>query len=371
MATLLYSKISGLKVPVIPVLIVIPDQSNSLFAIQQNPIQVQTIRTADDTAIVSCCVSPAGRILVFVSQAKLLSVYTYGEDTGWLQTNYMQIPFKSTQSMCVTNSEKDLLLADKSGTVYAMSLHDTVDLASLPSILGHCSILTSVRTNETDDYVITTDSEGKIRISHYPNAYNIHTFLLSHTEFISHISFLPGSPYKLVSASGDGSVKLWDFVSSVLCSTLSFSSAPIFLLDVSAEGTVVVAVEGKTNLYFVTIQDNTLTLIHVVELQSQPCSGCFVWEDLCLISMRDHFRALHTSTESNFREVSSADDPCLSYLNSNEELCRSTGSEDKYSILKKRPVSHVNKYFENKQEWIAAKKQKLKALNKTELDDQD
>ena len=371
MTTLLYGEISGFQVPLIPVLIVIPAQSPSLYAIQLNPVQVQVIQTADDASIVSCCVSPAGRILVFVSQAKQLSVYRFAEESSWLLYISMQIPFKSPQSMCVTNSEKDLLLADKSGAVYAVSLDKQQgDLTSLSPILGHCSMLTAVRTNNTDDYVITADSEGKIRISQYPNAYNIHTFLLAHTEFISHISLLPDSPSKLVSGSGDGCVKLWEFKSSVLCSTLSISScsSPICLLDVSPVGTIVVAVEGKTNLYFVTIQDNALTLIHVIELQSQPCSGCFVWKDLCLIATEDTFRAFHTSTESNFREVSVAEDLCLSYLCSNKELCRSTGCEEsKYSILKKRPISNANKYFEQKQEWIDAKKQKLKVSNKTEL----
>ena len=365
MTTLLYSKISDLKVPPVPVLIVIPDQSHSLYVIRDIPVQSQTIQTVDGSPIVSCCIGPAGRIFAFVSRAKLLSIYTYGEE-GWLLSNSIKIPFKSIQSMCVTNSEKDLLLADKSGAVYAMSLQVTEqELSSLPAILGHCSILTAVRTNKTDDYVITADSEGKIRISQYPNAYNIHTFLLSHTEFVSHISFLSDSPSKLLSAGGDGSIKLWEFEASVLCCTLSLSNTPICLLDVSSVGTVVAAVEEKRKLYFVTIQDNALTLIRTIELQSQPYSGCFVWRDLCLIATRECFLAFHTSTESNFQEVSPADDPCLSYLSKNTDLCLSNESqEDKYSVLKKRPISHVNKYFEQKQEWIDAKKQKLRASNK-------
>jgi len=35
-----------------------------------------------------------------------------------------------------------------------------------------------------DGYIVTADRDEKIRISHFPNAYNIQAFCLLHTEYV-------------------------------------------------------------------------------------------------------------------------------------------------------------------------------------------
>ena len=55
--------------------------------------------------------------------------------------------------------------------------------------------------------MLTSDRDEKIRISHYPNAYNIETYLLKHNEFISQIQLV--NEKRLISTSGDSNLILW------------------------------------------------------------------------------------------------------------------------------------------------------------------
>jgi WD40 repeat protein len=72
-------------------------------------------------------------------------------------------------------------------------------------------------------YVITCDRDEKIRVSHFPNSYNISNFCLGHTEFVAGLAICPHRPSLLCSASGDGTLRIWDFLNgleldSKLCS---------------------------------------------------------------------------------------------------------------------------------------------------------
>ena len=51
-------------------------------------------------------------------------------------------------------------------------------------------------------YVITGDRDEKIRVSHYPKAYNIGSFCLGHSEFIAQLRVLQSNAHTLVSGSG-------------------------------------------------------------------------------------------------------------------------------------------------------------------------
>ena len=367
MATMFHSKLSGLIGPVISANFIIPHQSSLLYAIYDIPIQVQTIKSSDNTPIVSSCISSTGRILAFVSQGKKLDVHTFEKELGWVQAYSLQLPFKSVHSMCITHSEKDILLADLSGSVYLLPVTQTdLDLQNLPSILGHCSILTGVATDIHDKYVVTSDSEGKIRVSNFPNAYNIHTYLLSHTEFISQICFVPDSPTKLLSGSGDGTVKLWDVEKSHLYCSLSFNESSISVLDISSLDRILVAVEGKPELYFLEItSDNTLVVTQTIQLESTPHAGCFGSENICWIATSLSFHAYVTPHAScKYEEVGESQNAYFSYLSKNVEWCQIQEDEVKQTILKKRPPPKASKYFENKKEWIEAKKLKVKNSDK-------
>ena len=93
-------------------------------------------------------------------------------------------------------------------------------------------MLLDLTLSSCGNYVITCDRDEKIRVSHYPNCYNIHNFCLGHTEFVSAITLCPHNTSLLCSASGDGTIKIWDFLSGLqldsrLCSEdVKITSAP-------------------------------------------------------------------------------------------------------------------------------------------------
>lgn len=77
-------------------------------------------------------------------------------------------------------------------------------------ILGHLSMLLDVTLTSNGKYILTCDRDEKIRISAYPNAYNIHNFCLGHTDFVTCIQVMDEN--HIVSGSGDGSLKSWNYL---------------------------------------------------------------------------------------------------------------------------------------------------------------
>lgn len=59
--------------------------------------------------------------------------------------------------------------------------------------------------------IITSDRDEKIKISQYPDCHEIEAFCLGHTEFVSSIDILPHDERILLSISGDGKIKFWNY----------------------------------------------------------------------------------------------------------------------------------------------------------------
>lgn len=102
----------------------------------------------------------------------------------------------------------DLLLADKTGDVTLYNVQsETSDV-----LLGHLSMLLDVKLSDCGKFVVTCDRDEKIRVSRFPNAYNVESYCLGHREFVTNVEVFGGL---LVSASGDGTVRFWDFLKGV------------------------------------------------------------------------------------------------------------------------------------------------------------
>lgn len=103
------------------------------------------------------------------------------------------------------------MVSDAVGDVYRLPLAQSVHVMSEQSaeerclLLGHFSTVTTVSL--TCKYVATADRDNKIRVSRYPHSYVIESFCLSHTQFISSMQFVERE--LLLSASGDGTIRLW------------------------------------------------------------------------------------------------------------------------------------------------------------------
>lgn len=114
-------------------------------------------------------------------------------------------------------SSTKLLVADKTGDVL---IFEILKEDKGTKILGHLSLLLNILQTNDGKFIITSDRDEKIRVSCYPNAYNIQTFCLGHKEFVMHIELLPDLPEYLTSASGDGLIKVWNYTNGKLHYTI-------------------------------------------------------------------------------------------------------------------------------------------------------
>jgi len=113
---------------------------------------------------------------------------------------------KATRAI-FTHDSKGLLVGDKSGDVF---LFNTEGEKEGQLLLGHLSMLLDLRISLDSKYVITADRDEKIRVSSFPNSYNIHNYCLGHGDFVTSLGIL--SDDLILSGSGDGTVRVWRFL---------------------------------------------------------------------------------------------------------------------------------------------------------------
>ncbi|RUS81815.1 hypothetical protein EGW08_010407 [Elysia chlorotica] len=84
-------------------------------------------------------------------------------------------------------------------------------------LLGHLSMLLGVMLVDGGTKVVTCDRDEKIRVSNFPDAYNIHAYCLGHTEFVIDLAYCDVNKI-LLSASGDCTVRAWSMGGIQICS---------------------------------------------------------------------------------------------------------------------------------------------------------
>uniref|UniRef100_A0A182P2G2 tRNA (guanine-N(7)-)-methyltransferase non-catalytic subunit wuho n=1 Tax=Anopheles epiroticus TaxID=199890 RepID=A0A182P2G2_9DIPT len=106
--------------------------------------------------------------------------------------------------------------APKHGVLFGTDKSDCFELDVLGRseqtskwILGHMSQILALAISEDERFIITGDRDEKIKVSSYPDCYNIECFCLGHFEYVAGIEVI--SSDKLISASGDRTLRLWDF----------------------------------------------------------------------------------------------------------------------------------------------------------------
>lgn len=121
---------------------------------------------------------------------------------------------RSASKIRFTTDNQHVLVADKSGDVLIYNIK-TEDLGT--KLLGHLSLLLDVLQTPDSKFIITSDRDEKIKVSCYPNTYNIQSYCLGHKEFVKNIEILPHNEKYLSSTSGDGLIKIWDYIKGELC----------------------------------------------------------------------------------------------------------------------------------------------------------
>eukprot|EP01133_Synstelium_polycarpum_P014485 gene14485-17089_t len=193
----------------------------------------------------------------------------------WNTTDYKCTKTINTQkkikSTAITKDQDALVLSDKNGDIYIYyfnQVESTVEKkpeekgeeANL--LLGHYSSITDTIFSQCFGYIMTSDRDEKIRVSKFPNAFDVETFCLGHTQFVSKMMILNGRPELLVSGAGDGSIKLWNWKLGKLIQTIDLMVGEDYTITIpqyydEATKTLFVSIEGRPVLHCFTFDEST------------------------------------------------------------------------------------------------------------------
>ncbi|XP_074514397.1 tRNA (guanine-N(7)-)-methyltransferase non-catalytic subunit wdr4 [Sebastes fasciatus] len=158
--------------------------------------------------VLAFAVSPSGKLVALTDDTKRLVLFRC--EPSWQCISIRWVVRRCT-SLMFSRAEDELLASDKSGDVYSFSVVEPQRECELK--MGHLSMLLALSMSPDDKYIITADRDEKIRVSHLRSPYNIQSFCLGHQQFVSALLVPPGLPHWLLSGSGDGTMKLWEYES--------------------------------------------------------------------------------------------------------------------------------------------------------------
>jgi len=125
----------------------------------------------------AAAVSPAGDKVAVCDDRKQVCIFNLPDLSVLNQQTLVR------KASCVTfnNCGDNILVADKNGDVYHVPCNVSSDSDPSPKLLlGHLSQLLDMKIDQSGTRVMTADRDEKIRVSRYPNCYNIDNYLLGH-----------------------------------------------------------------------------------------------------------------------------------------------------------------------------------------------
>jgi WD40 repeat protein len=122
-------------------------------------------------------------------------------------------------------------------------------------VFGHFSIITASLLQ--DGYFITADKDSKIRVARLANLQEIESFCLGHTSYVSHLGLFTDG--KLVSASGDGFVRIWDPLTGEQLHSRHMSSTCITSMHVVGKTAYVVAEDTPDEVRGVKVENGSMS----------------------------------------------------------------------------------------------------------------
>lgn len=185
-------------------------------------LQVRNLTLAPDESKLIACVDSDKSVVVFEIDER---------DTQNILKIVKRQPFpKRPNAIAVAEDNDTVVIADKFGDVHQFSMKESglVKNEEMEPILGHVSMLTGItlaKNSEGQKYVITSDRDEHIKISHYPQCFIVDKWLFGHKEFVSSFCIPRWHPNWLCSAGGDDSVFAWDWENGKTLSQFNYREA--------------------------------------------------------------------------------------------------------------------------------------------------
>lgn len=317
----------------------------------------EDVLRAEKKSITSVCFSKTNDLFAVTTQNK--QVVVYGEDFGVLKN----FTLNRAASKIHFSPGNDVLVADKTGDTFLYRLNGDV---KSELVLGHLSMLLDILVSNCGKFIVTCDRDEKIRVSSYPNAYNIISYCLGHREFVTNIEIIGKM---LISASGDGTLRLWDYLSGKqldCMSTNEFVEDKVLLEDFTKvmdgenveitalpitdmqvyRSIVAVSVVNYNNLIIFILSNKTIKFLQHIKVESQIIA--FSLNGNLVVLTKDGF--LYYQLENN----------CFCLIES--EILQQIYNEHKTSLRNSFPcnvsVLYKRKY-DNVQEYLERKKLRL------------
>ncbi|KDD73289.1 hypothetical protein H632_c2339p0, partial [Helicosporidium sp. ATCC 50920] len=172
----------------------------------------------------------SGAFLAVATDDKLVRVY---RSTDWTLSQLLKCAKRPT-SVAITSPPAHVLVGDKFGDVYVAPVESASPSAAAPAapslLLGHfSSILSSLALSPCGRLLATCDRDHKIRVSRVPSAHSIEqgapliqSYCLGHASYVAAAAFVSSSA--LLSAAGDGTLRLWDAATGEQLATLDLEA---------------------------------------------------------------------------------------------------------------------------------------------------
>ncbi|XP_065183480.1 tRNA (guanine-N(7)-)-methyltransferase non-catalytic subunit WDR4-like [Sycon ciliatum] len=342
----------------------------SLQEADAKPVAVQTAASAsnvktDDNGEETAAEEGQGRHTVasaaFSSSGQLLAVCGDGRNvnvfctTSWTKVHH----WPAKRRVCTlrfSSHGEDLLLADKTGDIYRFKCREEFS-ESGELILGHISVLLDIGISLDNRHIFSCDRDDKIRVSRYPNAYNIEAFCLGHTQFVSCIATSAKYPECIFSGSGDSSIIMWQYRSGSLLSKLELpEKEPVCVLAGSSTGCIAAAQEKSLLIHIVAVDDGSLRIRQSIAVQHTVVSMSFsqdantLW--VAVNNPEQPLLVFNTAVASDTEVKMATLQPLLqeSLADTKGPLEGSLHCRLDIEMLSKDPMDGMHRYFERKQE---------------------
>lgn len=201
--------------------------------------------------------SADGKLFAYnTNKGKLLSVWN---TVDWSLAENKTLA-KHATNLVFTPKTNAIVVGDKKGDVYSMGEPNV-------RVLGHSSMVLDVCFSKDEKYIVTCDSDEKVRVSHYPNGKIILYYMMGHEAYVSGVCMLNDF---VLSGSGDRTLRLWNASDGNLLDKLALPAAIQSVVGI--ERMAAVHLHDSNKVYVIKTRNDgdkwNIKIIETIELES-------------------------------------------------------------------------------------------------------